>query len=242
MPATPPTSSFTCTTCGAAFDLPASVLERYPGWVPKTCLACRDGGASRSDGSRGGSAGGRKPKGGRSAGGLSGGGRGRGKALVEENLTLAEVLERYRDGPQDGVFTDGSAVPNPGPGGWGAVYVAGGEVVEQRHGHEPRTTNNRMELTALIQAYDMIPAGEAATVYTDSNLAVRTINEWAAGWQRRGWKRKAGEIQNLDLVQELYALATARPDVELRWIRAHAGSRWNEYADSLATAWMRDQL
>ena len=87
-----------------------------------------------------------------------------------------------------------------------------------------------------------MPPGTAATIYTDSNLAVQTINEWAAGWERRGWKRKTGPIQNLDLVQRLYALAKARPELKLQRIKAHAGSRWNEYADALSTASRRDEL
>jgi len=224
---------YTCNSCGADFELPNSVRDKYPGWTPKECMACRGG--TRPKTAQGG--GGARPNRGSTRGGA-----GRGKTLVEENLTVAEVLERYTEGPSDGVFTDGSAVPNPGPGGWGAVYVIDGEVVEQRHGHEPRTTNNRMELSALIAAYDLVPEGTPTTVYTDSNLAVRTITEWAAGWERRGWTRKTGDIQNLDLVQELYRRARARPEIKLRWIKAHAGSRWNEYADSLSTAWLREQV
>lgn len=224
----------TCTQCGASFSLSDKVREKYPNWVPKTCMRCRPAPKGQA------------PRSGTSArSGTPGRGRGAPRpspAGVEENLTVAEVLERYHDGPQDGVFTDGSSIPNPGPGGWGAVYVIGGEVVAERHGHERNTTNNRMELTALIAAYDLVPAGKAAVIYTDSNLAVQTINEWAAGWEKRGWTRKTGPIQNLDLVQTLYARAKARPELELRWIKAHAGNRWNEYADSLATAWLRDTL
>jgi len=166
------------------------------------------------------------------------GGRPRSVA-VEENLTLAQVLEKYTGGPTDGVFTDGAADPNPGPGGWGAVYVLGGVVIAEDAGAEAPTTNNRMELTALIAAYDLVPAGAATTAWSDSKLCVDTITLWAAGWARNGWRRKGGEIKNLDLVQRLYSLSLARPEVELRWIKAHAGSRWNEYADSLATAYRR---
>lgn len=221
---------FTCAECGTTFTLPPAVAEKYPNWNPKTCMKCRPkkgSGATKS----------KAP-----AGRGGGGGRGRGGTLVEENLTVAEVLARYHDGPQDGVFTDGSSVPNPGPGGWGAVYVKKGQVVAQRHGQHPDTTNNRMELTALLNAYDLVPPGEAAVIYTDSNLAVQTINEWAEGWEKRGWKRKTGPIQNLDLIQALYAKAKARPELELRWIKAHDGSLWNEYADSLSTAWLRSTV
>lgn len=158
---------------------------------------------------------------------------------MEENLTVAEVLAKYTEGPTDGVFTDGAADPNPGPGGWGAVYVIGGEVVDEAYGHEEFTTNNRMELTALIAGYPMVPPGVSTTVWTDSRLCVDIVTKWAPGWARNGWRRKGGEIANLDLVKELYELAQQRPELELRWIKAHSGSRWNEYADALATAYRR---
>jgi ribonuclease HI len=149
------------------------------------------------------------------------------------------VLATYTEGPTTGVFTDGAAHPNPGPGGWGAVYVVDNQIVAQRHGSEPLTTNNRMELTALIAGYQLVPAGQPAVVMTDSQLCVDTINSWAANWERNGWKRKGGEIKNLELVQELYRLARANPRIELRWIKSHNGYRWNEYADALATAYRR---
>lgn len=141
------------------------------------------------------------------------------------------------NGPATGVFTDGSSVPNPGPGGWGAVYVVDDEVVAEKHGHDPDTTNNRMELTALLEALDLVPEGTAVTVYSDSHLAVRTITEWAEGWKKRGWKRKSGPVENLDLVKKVYEGYRKRPELELEWIKAHVGHRWNEYADELASRW-----
>ena len=159
-----------------------------------------------------------------------------------ENPTLAAVLARYKAGPQDGVFTDGCSIPNPGPGGWGLVHVRGGEVLAQKHGHDPDTTNNRMELTALIEALKLLPADSSETVYSDSNLCVQTVNQWAAGWEKRGWKRKDGEIKNLELVKELYYLKQKHPLVKLEWIKAHNGWLWNEYADSLAGAWTREEI
>lgn len=138
------------------------------------------------------------------------------------------------EGPTTGVFTDGSSAPNPGPGGWGAVYVVKNEIVSEAYGYGGDTTNNRMELFALISAVDLVPIGVNTTVYSDSDLAVRTINEWAAGWEQRGWKRKSGPVENLDLVKKAYAAFKNRSELELRWIKAHAGFRWNEYADELA--------
>ena len=139
--------------------------------------------------------------------------------------------------PQTGVFTDGGCVPNPGPGGWGAVYVVDGEIVAEKHGHDPDTTNNRMELTALIEGSRLVPEGTGVTVYSDSNLAVRTINEWAAGWEARGWKRKTGPVENVDLVRQAYGAYRKRPELDLKWIKAHVGFTWNEYADRLANRW-----
>ena len=137
--------------------------------------------------------------------------------------------------PEDGVFTDGSATPNPGRGGWAAVHVVGGAVVAELSGAEPDTTNNRMELTALLRGIELVPPGTAAVLHSDSQLAVRTVNEWAPAWEARGWRRRTGPVENLDLVRALVEALRARPELEVRWIRAHVGHRWNEYADQLAS-------
>lgn len=216
-----------CERCGASFALPEQLRERYPTWRPRFCRACH----GRAAGPTGAGSSPARPTGGRLR-----------RGPVEENLALADVLERYTEGPTTGVFTDGSANPNPGPGGWGAVYVVDDEIVDQRYGHEPRTTNNRMELTALIHGCDLVPKRQPATIYTDSRLAYDTITKWAESWKRRGWKRKNGEISNLDLVKELYGRMTSRPELRLEWIPAHRGLRWNEYADSLSTAYVRQEL
>lgn len=155
--------------------------------------------------------------------------------MLEEKL--AEVIASYSDGPDSGIFTDGGASPNPGPGGWGVVHVEKGEVVQKLHGGEPDTTNNRMELRALINAYNIVDKAETKIIHSDSELCVNTITKWAAGWESKGWRRKSGPIKNLELVQELYALAKERPEVQLKWVRAHSGGTWNEYADVLANAW-----
>jgi len=159
-------------------------------------------------------------------------------ANPEELLSPDEVLRRYTGGPKTGVFTDGSCEGNPGPGGWGYVWVEDDEIVAQDAGTDPDTTNNRMELKALIEAYKKLPADAEITIHSDSQLCVKTVNEWAVGWEKRGWRRKSGPIANLELVKELYALANAHPSVTLQWIKAHDGTRWNEYADALASAYM----
>jgi ribonuclease HI len=155
-----------------------------------------------------------------------------------EILTPSEVLARFRGGPRTGVFTDGSCEGNPGRGGWGWVWVLDDEIRGEGHGTDPATTNNRMELTALIRALRALPEDAEIPVYSDSELCVKTINEWAAGWEARGWRRKSGPIANLELVKELWALARSHPRAEIRWIRAHDGSRWNEYADALASGYL----
>ena len=174
--------------------------------------------------------------------GRGGGGRRPPAAREGPPPTVARVLALYAGGPASGVFTDGSCSGNPGPGGWGAVRVRGGEILAERRGEDPHTTNNRMELEAAIAGLGMIGPAEAEDVYSDSVLVVRTLTEWAAGWERRGWKRRGGPVRNLDLVQRAWALARERPRVRIRWIRAHDGSRWNEYADALATAYLRDEV
>lgn len=214
---------FQCSVCSADFEVPQPSLDRFPGWKPKFC---RKHSPSKKS----------KPSGGKSAPARKVG------SDREERLTLDEVLAKYTDGPQEGVFTDGSSIPNPGPGGWGVVWVEEGEIVGQAYGSEAPTTNNRMELQALIEAYKLLPEDAAVTIYTDSRLCVDTITKWAPGWERRGWKRKGGEIKNLERVKELLALYRARPGCKLQWIESHSGNRWNEYADALAGAWMRDRL
>ncbi len=169
--------------------------------------------------------------------------RRRGQSVTRAaNLTVAEILARFEGGPVSGVFTDGSCAGNPGPGGWGCVYVQDGEIIAQRHGADPQTTNNRMEFEAMIAGLSLIEPGADVDVYSDSKLIVNTITQWAAGWKRRGWRRKDGEVKNLDLVQRAYALAQERPGARIRWIRAHDGSLWNEYADALSTAYLRDEV
>lgn len=216
-----PVAQLTCESCGKSFSLAPAVQAKYPGWKPKHCMECSPKRRKNSRPSR------------------TGGSPSETKTV---SLNRAQVLERYTEGPDTGVFTDGSCQGNPGPGGWGAVLVRNGEIIEERHGFEPKTTNNRMELKAIIEGLSMLPEDARTDLYTDSRLMVDTLTKWAAGWEKRGWRRKDGEVKNLDLVQEAYALAKKRPGVHIRWIRAHDGSRWNEYADALSTAHLRSEL
>jgi ribonuclease HI len=219
-------TQFKCTVCDQPFDVPSAALEKFPGWEPKYCREHSP--KKKGSGDRG------APKKKAAAKRRSS------SASKEENLTRAEVLEKYTDGPTTGVFTDGSSHPNPGPGGWGFVWVRDSKIESEGYGGERgQTTNNRMELTALIEAYRALPTDAVVTVFSDSQLCVNTITLWASGWEKKGWTRKGAPLKNLDLVKELLALYRAHPKCPLEWMRAHAGSRWNEYADSLATAWRR---
>ncbi|MBK8482474.1 MAG: ribonuclease HI [Proteobacteria bacterium] len=230
MPA-PVGPSFTCSGCGTRFSLPPAVVERYPGWVPRLCQQCRGQGQGKA--ARFGRESAARRPGAEHASSAA-------QPQIEANLSPREVLEKYDGGPYEGVFTDGACSGNPGPGGWGVVVVRNNEMVDERHGRDPDTTNNRMELMALIAGYELLPEAARTVIYSDSQLCVRTINEWAAGWAARGWRRKTGPVQNLELVQRAYALAQAHPGIELRWIKAHNGARWNEYADALATTYLRE--
>jgi ribonuclease HI len=99
-----------------------------------------------------------------------------------------------------------------------------------------------MELRALIEGYRLAAQQGESDIYTDSELCVNILTKWAPSWEKAGWRRKSGPIMNLDLVQELYRLYRDNPQVRLQWIGGHEGWLWNEYADSLATAWARSEL
>ena len=209
---------FKCQGCGKTFDLRQDMLDRYPGWTPRQCLDCRNRASQPSRQST------KRPA----------------SKSKNRDLTIAEVLGSFTEGPDTGVFTDGASEGNPGPGGWGAVLVVDGAVVDEKMGSDPQTTNNRMELTAMIAGLQMLPIDAEISVYTDSKLIVDTLTSWAEGWKARGWRRKSGPIANLELVQRAFELYEQRPGVVVKWIQAHSGYRWNEYADALATSYRRE--
>jgi ribonuclease HI len=137
------------------------------------------------------------------------------------------------------IFADGAAKGNPGPGGWGVIVVTpGGEVMELA-GRVPRTTNNRMELTAVIEGLGGVRTvpGPVA-VYTDSTYVIRGIREWIHAWRRRGWKTAGGtDVVNRDLWEGLAALVAARSapgEVEWHFVRGHSGIPGNERVDEIA--------
>lgn len=128
------------------------------------------------------------------------------------------------------MWTDGSASPNPGPGGF-AVIEDGKPVAL---GREPDTTNIRMEGMALIAALELVD-GVDAEIHTDSEFWINVLTKWADGWARRGWRKSRGEIQNLDIVKRLYTIYQKnKRNVELKWVRGHVGVKMNELADRWA--------
>jgi ribonuclease HI len=138
------------------------------------------------------------------------------------------------------IYADGACRGNPGLGGWGVLLRSGRRERELRGG-EPQTTNNRMELTAVIEGLAALKGRRRVRVYTDSQYVQKGISEWIHDWKRRGW-RTAGRtaVKNADLWRRLEELARAH-EVEWHWIRGHAGHPENERADALANAGI-DQL
>ncbi|MGB0574564.1 MAG: ribonuclease HI [Alphaproteobacteria bacterium] len=131
------------------------------------------------------------------------------------------------------IFTDGACSGNPGPGGWGAILRWRGKEREI-WGGEADTTNNRMELTAAIQALETLNRGVSVILYTDSTYVKDGITSWISGWKARNWKTAAKKpVKNVDLWQALDE-AVSKHDVEWRWVKGHAGHPENERADELA--------
>jgi ribonuclease HI len=131
------------------------------------------------------------------------------------------------------IYTDGGCEPNPGTGGWGAVLVHGARRKELSGGQRD-TTNNRMELTAAVRALEALKKPNQVVLYTDSQYVKNGIVSWIANWKRRGWKRKDGELKNVDLWKRLDELNQTH-DIEWRWLKGHAGHPLNERCDELAS-------
>jgi ribonuclease HI len=131
------------------------------------------------------------------------------------------------------IWTDGACSGNPGPGGWGALLIAGKKRKEM-YGGEADTTNNRMELMAAIESLNALKKPSLVTLHTDSTYVKDGLTKWIHGWKRNGWKTASKKpVKNKDLWQALEA-ACARHEIKWVWVKGHAGDAGNEKADELA--------
>ena len=130
------------------------------------------------------------------------------------------------------LWTDGSASPNPGPGGYAVIEERNGQAEPVCLGKESPSTNIRMEGLAMIAAIEYAGAA-GCEIHSDSEFWINVLTKWASDWEARGWKKAKGEIMNLEIVQKLYSLYQKYP-VKLIWVRGHAGTELNEMADKFA--------
>ncbi|VVE59330.1 Ribonuclease HI [Pandoraea terrae] len=148
-------------------------------------------------------------------------------------MTVASVKTSEMTLPQVEIFTDGACKGNPGPGGWGA-WLKSGDHEKELFGGELNTTNNRMELLAVIRALEALTKPCHIVLHTDSQYVQKGISEWIHGWKARGWKTAAkAPVKNADLWQLLDAVSQ-KHEIDWRWIKGHAGHEGNERADQLA--------
>ena len=133
------------------------------------------------------------------------------------------------------IYTDGACKGNPGPGGWG-VWLKSGESEKELFGGEKNTTNNRMEMMAVIQALQALKRPCKVNMYVDSQYVLKGINEWLPGWKARGWRTASKEpVKNVELWQQLDSLVqSGEHDIIWHWVKGHAGDPGNERADLLA--------
>jgi ribonuclease HI len=138
------------------------------------------------------------------------------------------------------IYADGACKGNPGPGGWGAIVRVGG-ADKELCGGERQTTNNRMELTAVIRALESLAEPNTVEVYTDSQYVQKGISEWLPNWRRRGWRTADKKpVKNVDLWQQLERIAAVHR-VSWHWVKGHAGHPENERADALANRGVAEQ-
>lgn len=145
------------------------------------------------------------------------------------------------------IYTDGACEPNPGVGGWAAILLYnsqnGSLVQKEIYGSHPKTTNNRMEITGVIESLKLLKRPCDVTVISDSKYVVGAVgnwvngiqqNGWMIGWKDNGWKRKDGHLLNVDLWQEIHEIAKIHESIVMKWVRGHTGDPLNERCDQLA--------
>ncbi len=137
------------------------------------------------------------------------------------------------------IYTDGSCEPNPGPGGWAAIILDGKEQTILK-GHEKQSTNNRMELTAALEALRRIDPARAVILYTDSQYLKNGVEKWMKDWKARNWKRKGGPLLNVDLWKQIAEVIDQRK-ITWRWVKGHNGNPYNERVDRLARQMMKSR-
>lgn len=139
------------------------------------------------------------------------------------------------------IYTDGACKGNPGVGGWGALLESG-DHTKEIFGGEALTTNNRMELMAVIEALQSLKQASRVLVYADSQYVLKGINEWLVNWKKRNWRTSDNKpVKNVDLWQRLDVLANQH-EVQWIWVRGHTGHVGNERADALANKGVEQQL
>lgn len=147
------------------------------------------------------------------------------------------------------IYTDGGCDPNPGPGGWGAILLfqnKNGHHEKEISGNAKETTNNRMEVTAMIESLKTLKRPCNVIVYTDSQYLKNAVGSWNNGhpikvtgwivnWKNRGWRRKEGALLNVDLWQTMWELCQEQKSIRMKWVRGHSEDHYNDRCDALAT-------
>lgn len=172
------------------------------------------------------------------------------KLSPESYSDLEKILKKKSSTSPKGyeLFTDGSAIPNPGPGGWGAALYLNGQEINHTYGGAKHAGNGKMEVMGMIKGLELIPKGQKCQVWSDSQYVVNTIGQgplvkspkgWISGWRKRVWKKANGEPpENLKEIKTLYQILIdhieAGSKLSFAWVKAHAGTSGNERADELA--------
>ena len=155
------------------------------------------------------------------------------KEIKDKKLNLNCQIKKYGGTMQKvTIYTDGACSGNPGPGGWGAILIAG-DYKKEISGGSKETTNNIMELTAILEALKALKTECDVELYSDSAYCVNLITNWMYSWERNGWMRpKNQEVKNLEIIKQIFNLAHL---AAFEKVKGHAGIEWNEYVDKLAT-------